>query len=189
MTAIASLVSLSSRLAIPFGLYHRPTKADLVLAARAQASVDFTLLLPSTLPLGYSLVGTRGVEFARDLVMMTFAGPRRKSFRLTERRASMSLRTELAGAGIPHEAVRFANQDFELIGGEFVGEPVDLWHWHTTRRAISWEQGGVICEIGAVVAEAPSLRQCLQIAAAVQPLTRFQPSPQLQSAKGVDVSP
>jgi hypothetical protein len=162
-----------------------PAEAD--RAAHLQASVNFPILLPGSLPFGYRLVSVKTVEHAGDLAIMAFRGPWGRSFRLTERIATLALRTELAGAGIPYRTVLYRGRDFAVIRGEFVGEPVDLWHWHDTRDAVAWEQDGLICEIGVIRAHGPGLSRCLRIASSLRSVAQVRPTLTL-SAKGVDIA-
>ena len=151
------------------GLGVRYSKGELELVAHAQAAVDFRIHLPISVPFGYRLVNINTVQHARDFAIMLFRGHRHKSFRLTERLATLPLITELVASGTAYDTIRFQNRDWVVIGGEYVGEPVDVWHWHATRRLISWEQDGLICEIGTLRDEGPSLRQCLRIASGAIP--------------------
>jgi len=167
--------------------FSRLTPAEADRAARLQASVKFSILLPGSLPFRYRLASTKTVEHAGDLAIMAFRGPWGRSFRLTERIATLPLRTELAGAGIPYRTILYRGRDFTVVGGEFVGEPVDVWHWHDTRYAVAWEQYGLICEIGVIRGHGPGLSRCLRIASSLRSVAQVRPTLRL-SAKGVDVA-
>ena len=168
-------------------LLSRMAPAEANRTTQLQASVNFPILLPGSLPFGYRLATVKTVEHAGDLAIMAFRTPWGKSFRLTERIATLPLRTEFEGARIPYRTVLYKGRHFTVVSGEFVGEPVDLWHWHDTRYAVAWEQDGLICEIGVIGGHGPGLSRCLRIGSSLRSVTEVRPT-LTASAKGVDLA-
>jgi hypothetical protein len=136
-----------------------------------QPLLDFDLLAPTRLPRGYALANVEVVPGNRDLVRIELRNPPRGRFVIVERLTVLSLERELELTKDPFTRVRAHGRWWTVIHGQYVGEPVDLWHWHDTRRVISWEQDGVVCEIEEVIRESPSLTMSLRVSASVKTIS------------------
>lgn len=156
------LARLASRL-VPMRRPDRPS--ELKVLAIAQGAVDFRLLAPNLVPIRYSLDRVDLVPNSRDLAILIYEGGGRRSFRLSVRSSLAPLRDELLLSNTPHMPIEYAGREYALVSGGYVGEPVDVWHWHTTRRSIAWEQEGLICELEEVIDSGPSLWISFRVAA------------------------
>jgi hypothetical protein len=149
-----------------------------------RALVDFDILAPSRVPFGYALTAVEVVPGNRDLVRIEFRARGGHRFILAERLSAIPLERELELTKDPFSRVLAHGRSWIVIHGQYVGEPVDLWHWHTTRRIVTWEQNGVVCEMEEVIRESPSLTMSLRIAASVRPSSTTAPEAALRPQRG-----
>lgn len=139
------------------------TVAERQILEEAQAGLDFPILEPGSLPLGYRLVGVDMMEHCRAIV--TFNVRRSKDWmRLTQRVAELPLEAELNLTQQPYSQVCYRGKTFLVIAGAFMGEPSD-GRWHSSRRSVAWEHAGRICELQQIIATSVPLATALRIAA------------------------
>lgn len=145
-----------------------PDGGELVLVEEAAAGVDFPLVVPSRIPRGYRLTALDVVPNSRDVMTFVYRASPLRSFRFTQRTHALALADELRLARVPSLTMSTGRGQRHVICGGFVGEPVDVWHWHRTRRSVAWEQEGLICELEAIIASSPSLWAMLRVADRVE---------------------
>ncbi len=145
------------------------TIAERRVLEEAQAKLDFTMLVPRSLPAGYRIVGADMLDHCGTLVTL-FIREGRDWMRLTQRRSDLSLEDELRLAEQPYSKLAHKGTSYCLIAGTFIGEPSD-GRWHSSRRKIAWEHDGRICELLQIIDTSVPLDAALRIVASCREQT------------------
>jgi hypothetical protein len=139
----------------------------------ARSRVDFAFVTIDCGLQGFQLVSCESVPGYRDIVTLNFRAADEPSIAdkvisLTQRKGWLALHEELTLAHVPFTRMRDGRRECYLVHGLYGGEPIDHAFWYWTRHSLTFEAGGIVCELREEIGRGPGLAALLAFARRIE---------------------
>jgi hypothetical protein len=139
----------------------------------ARSRVEFAFVTIDRGLRGFQLSSCESVPGYRDVVTLNFRAADEPSIAdnaisLTQRKGWLPLHEELTLAHVPFTRMRDGRGECYLVHGVYGGEPIDHAYWYWTQHSLTFEVGGIVCELREEIGRGPGLATLLAFARRIE---------------------